>query len=714
MFKKLIFCTLVCITLSFGFALSPSQTNGVVVFKDAQSSRIIGSSMSYFTDESNSLRASDVLDSTFVKSNVDILNFGISYSAHWLRFRVRNATNDPLIYLELRQPLIDEVVVYDVTSPGIIDTVGYGGDAFPFGVRQLSHPNHFFGLQISPNETREFLVKIRGGEQIQGLFVLSSVQNTMRYISLTDILFGLYSGIILSLFFYNLFIYFTVREKVYISYVIYILLIGLTQISLQGYTFKLFTPNAPHVANILPYLFSCMVGISALYFMRLFLNTKQRTPTLHNIAFGFEAAYIATIVVTLLGYYNFGYFLVLVLAGSIALFMLITGAVVYRRGYSPAKYYLLGWSTLLIGIIIYVLKDFNVLPTNFVTTYTMPIGSAAEVILLSFALASRINLLKKEKEASQKEALKASHEKAELIESQRKKLKKTVDERTKSLRAAIVKLRATQASLIESEKMASIGQLTAGIAHEINNPMNFVHANITPLKLNIQDLNNIILCYDELNKGKDPEQVKRDVQDLKEEIDYESLLQETNELFESIEDGANRTIEIVKGLRTFSSLDELDLKAVNINDGLRSTLSLLRSHLNSHIDLTEEYNNDLPKVECYPGHINQVFMNVLTNAIQAIDDNDQKEEKGHIHIKTMREGKKLVIRISDNGIGMPKRIIDNVFDPFFTTREVGKGTGLGLSTAYITIKKHHGEITVDSKEGEGTSITISLPFVQPQ
>ncbi|MCH8546576.1 MAG: hypothetical protein LAT54_07570, partial [Cryomorphaceae bacterium] len=361
------------ITIALVFATLIGKAD-VIVFDDQTGSIIIGNKIAYFKDDTQSLSAQDVIQESFNESSVKVPNLGISSSTHWIKFSVNNKTNEPEIYLEFRQPLIDNITIYDATNEDNIIRIGFGGDNFPFSQREIKHPSYFFTLTIEPGETRTFLASIQSGEQILGFFVLSDKAHTMNYTSLSDTLFGLYAGIILALLFYNLFIYITVREKVYLRYVVYILFIGLTQISLQGYAFKIFSPNHPYIANILPYVFSCLVGISAIYFMREFLNSKTRIPKFHNLSYLFEYLYWITLLIPFFGFYNLAYLLVLALAGSISIYMLTAGVLVYKTGYSPAKYYLLGWSMLLVGIIIYVLKDFSVLPTNFVTSYTMPIG----------------------------------------------------------------------------------------------------------------------------------------------------------------------------------------------------------------------------------------------------------------------------------------------------------------------------------------------------
>ncbi len=269
--------------------------------------------------------------------------------------------------------------------------------------------------------------------------------------------------------------------------------------------------------------------------------------------------------------------------------------------------------------------------------------------------------------------------------------------------AVYEELKATQSQLVQSEKMASLGQLTAGIAHEINNPINFVSAGIESLKSNYQEIKGLLGEYMDLKPGEDNNEKLITIEKHKKDIEIEILLHEIEELYGSIKNGASRTTEIVKNLRNFTRLDENEFKLSNLEDGLDSTLVILNSQLKDRIEVIKEYGH-LPLVNCFPGQINQVFINILNNAAQAI------EGQGKIWIKTQVENGFAEIRIKDSGIGMSEETKNKIFDPFFTTKDVGIGTGLGLSISYGIIEKHHGAISVESTPGEGTQFTIKIPL----
>lgn len=277
-------------------------------------------------------------------------------------------------------------------------------------------------------------------------------------------------------------------------------------------------------------------------------------------------------------------------------------------------------------------------------------------------------------------------------------------------------LQQAQAKLVQSEKMSSLGQLVAGIAHEINNPVNFISGNVEYAQDYFHDLINLI----ELYQTHYPEPIA-EIAEFADEIDLEFLLQDLDKMLSSMKVGTERIQKIVLSLRNFSRLDEAELKPVDIHEGLENTLMILHNRLKSKgeqsgIDVTTQF-GDLPKIECYAGPLNQVFMNLLSNAIDALEE---QPEPRQIWINTETDTTTLPsgepasiarIRIRDNGQGIPADHKDHLFDPFFTTKPVGKGTGLGLSISYqIIVERHNGTLTCVSEPGEGAEFIIEIPI----
>ncbi|MDZ8225437.1 MULTISPECIES: AAA family ATPase [unclassified Nostoc] len=321
-------------------------------------------------------------------------------------------------------------------------------------------------------------------------------------------------------------------------------------------------------------------------------------------------------------------------------------------------------------------------------------------------------------------------------------LEEKVQERTQELndknhclQETLQELQRTQIQLIQSEKMSSLGEMVAGIAHEINNPINFIHGNINHASEYVQDLLDLVAVYQQEYPQTSPL-----VEDKAEEIDIDFLVKDLPKILDSMKVGSSRIRDIVLGLRNFSRLDESEMKPVNVHEGINNTLMILQHRLKEKsglpaIEVIKEYGK-LPEVICYPGQLNQVFMNILSNAIDALEDsfvidhpslaNDKEQIKKdidasvafckvkQIHIFTeLTDSNTAIIRIGDNGSGMTKAVQQKIFDPFFTTKPIGSGTGLGLSISYqIIVDKHKGSLTCDSTLGEGTEFVIEIPMQQ--
>ena len=290
--------------------------------------------------------------------------------------------------------------------------------------------------------------------------------------------------------------------------------------------------------------------------------------------------------------------------------------------------------------------------------------------------------------------------------SELKRIEKELIEKNEQLEEALNRAEEMQTHLILTEKMASLGQITAGVAHEIKNPLGFIKGNISPLKRDVTDLLLLLEKYEAVVREQNLQDRFPEIETLKNEMDFDETVSEIHLLMKGIQEGAGRTTQIVKSLGNFSRMDDEQIATGNIHEGIDSTLTLLSSEIGAGITIKKEY-GDLPDIECFPGKLNQVFMNILSNAIQAIDG------KGEISIETALEDKNVVISVRDSGKGMPGEVRKRIFEPFFTTKKMGKGSGLGLAISYNIITQHHGKISVDSEPGEGTEFIIAIPVKQP-
>jgi two-component system NtrC family sensor kinase len=289
--------------------------------------------------------------------------------------------------------------------------------------------------------------------------------------------------------------------------------------------------------------------------------------------------------------------------------------------------------------------------------------------------------------------------------TQLKRIEKELIEKNRQLEEALRRASEMQEHLILAEKMASLGQVTAGIAHEIKNPLAFMKGNVNPLQRDFQQILQVLEKYESTVSAQDLQPRFSEIESFKDEVDFQVLVKEVNNLLEGMREGADRITQIVRSLGYFSKSGEEELSLSDVHQGIDSTLMLLSGETGDRIGIQKEY-GDLPEIECYPGKLNQVFMNLLSNAIQAIHG------QGKIVIKTARDGDNIRISIKDSGRGMPSEVQDRIFEPFFTTKELGQGSGLGLSISYNIIAQHSGKIMVNSEPGIGTEFIISLPEKQ--
>jgi|Deesub1362B_J571_1020462.scaffolds.fasta_scaffold01498_4 signal transduction histidine kinase len=299
--------------------------------------------------------------------------------------------------------------------------------------------------------------------------------------------------------------------------------------------------------------------------------------------------------------------------------------------------------------------------------------------------------------------------KNEILQKLNQKLQKTTEELRKRNEA----LKNAQDQLIQSEKMASIGQLAAGIAHEINNPLGYLYGNLNVLKNYIGDLRSLLSQYeilaDQVNEEKwdKAKELVASIQEYKEKIDYEFLISDLNQLVEDSINGAERIEKVVASLRDFSSMEAGEATPCDINRILDNALNLVWNEIKYKADVIKEYAT-LPEILGYPAQLTQVFMNILLNAAQAIEDH------GVIRIETAADDGQVTVSITDNGIGIPRAILGRIFDPFFTTKDPGTGSGFGLTVAYNIVKRHQGKIEVESEVGKGTTFRVILPVTERQ
>ncbi|HRB51392.1 MAG TPA: 7TM diverse intracellular signaling domain-containing protein [Niabella sp.] len=678
----------------------------------------IDSGVSIYYENGTQLSIEDAANARYTKLEKGIVNLGLQNNGFWLTFTVTNRFKEEKLYLKIAQPAIDRITLYYISSSDTNYVVKDLGEDKPFNERIIKSPNYIFPVNIAPGKTGKFFLRIKSSDPVQIPITLKTAKGIFQDENETALIFGIYLGIIVIMILYHLMIYTTVKDQSYLYYVLFIIGVGLSQITLRGYGFQYLWPRFPIMAHYSTIIVPFFSGITMAMFLKKFLQTKKLVPS-WNIGINlFVGLYCLSCITGLFSSFTIGVLLLQVAAFSGSIFCLALGFVLVRKKYRPATFFMIAYSVFFVAIILFVLSNFNVIQYNRFTAFILEIGSAIQIVLLSLALADKINTYRREQFAARQEALSISLENERLIREQNIFLEAEVNKRTQQLvqanndlTEALSTLKNTQAQLVNSEKMSSLGQLTAGIAHEINNPINFVTANIKPLQMDIEDLQSIILKYEQMDLTDNVPLQMEAVEEYKKQIDFDYLKKEIEILLAGISEGANRTADIVKELRNFARVDEDQMKFTDLENGIDSTLLILKHKLSADVQTIRE-KGGIPLVECIPGKMNQIFMNIIVNALDAMKINVSKRLHSRLHIKTWTENQEVHISFKDNGTGISEARLNQIFDPFFTTKEVGEGTGLGLSITQSIIKQHNGTIKVVTKEGEGSEFIIILPITQ--
>jgi two-component system, NtrC family, sensor kinase len=693
---------MICIIMYFLF-LGQGRSS-VIQINEGNISKIdLSNKLIFHTDSSSSLNHKITLSDEIkwiqtIKG--EVLNFGMTDFTYWLKLELNNEAENQ--YLQLGDPMIDEINLYFIRDNQLFKTSS-SGSSLPFDQREVKTTKFLFNL---PQGSYDCYIRLKSNFNLQVPIAIAALDFFTEEQHKHDIGLGLYFGLMLIMFFYNLFVYFSTKDKTYLFYIAYIFFVALSYASFTGLSYEFIWYNKPYVNFLIPSIASIAIIFVALFSISL-LKTKTFVPKLSKLFGVFIGIFVSCVIINLFGNYQLSATVSQLFTLIFSIYLIVIAAYSYRAGAKEARFFLLAWTLYLMSIVIFILKLNGVLPLNSFTNNSVLYGSAIEVILLSFALADRINIYKEEKAQAQKKVVSTLKENEKIIREQNVLLEKKVNERTLELNQALSNLKNAQVQLVDAEKMSSLGQLTAGIAHEINNPINFVSSNISPLRQDIDDLKKVLRKYEEITPTCILKEKLHEIESVKQEVDYEYLQTELVSIISGIEDGAKRTTEIVSGLKNFSRLDEVDLQKANINQGINSSLVLIKNKL-KNINLVKEL-GDLPMIECYPSKLNQLFMNIVDNAIYAVEAIDHGKTK-EIFVKTYAENNHIILIIKDSGIGMDEATKEKIFEPFYTTKPVGDGTGLGMSITYSIVKLHQGLVEIESQKNQGTTFIIKIPY----
>ena len=635
-------------------------------------------------------------------------------SALWVKMILRNKTIEPYLPVTISSGVIDGFDMYDVgtTTKHIIHLGSTDVQENSNNTKQISR---VINCPVLPDSVCIIYLRIKSNDSMAIPIKVQSADFYLHNSIFENLTLGFFMGIIGIMIFYNLMLYVLVKDRSYLFYIFYIVFLGLTQAQIRGLGVNILPVNKLLLNNYLIPITRICFWYSILLFIHEFLQLKQNLPRkyyeyfivlvvlsgLPVIAILFKQTTLAFSLITISAFIN-------------SIILLIIGVYLYFKGFKPAKFFMMGWGLFLLTILATIARNKGLIQYNDFTANIILYSSAFELIMFSVALADRINFYREQNNQAQATALAIARENERLITGQNFILENKVKERTQeliesnhNLSVTIENLKSAQIQLIDTEKMASLGQLTAGIAHEINNPINFVSANIKPLRMDFVEVFNLIELYQELEKNPGDIEIQKKAEAYAKEVDIDFIRAEILTLLEGIEEGAGRTTEIVQSLRTFSRTDEPVLKPMDINRSILTTLVLLRSTIPYGIEI-KPLLDKLPLINCYPGKMNQVFVNLINNSIQAIKAKPVHNNE-HVLITTKDSAENIIIEITDTGIGMTEEVKQHIFDPFYTTKDIGEGTGLGLSIVFGIIEKHKGTINVKSSPGQGTTFTVTLP-----
>jgi two-component system, NtrC family, sensor kinase len=703
---------ILCFILQYTLAFA-TETDTLVI-NNSESKYLTNQYFTELEDPNHSFKFDAVINSEkfhSVISRLPVLKY--SKSEVWLKFTLKNNTKSSVIPITTGRSVIDVFDIY-YHDPVNHKTIHLTPSILKRNLSFLSQNSTIINWPIAPNAVQTIYIRLKSNMSSAIAVEVHSQDEFLENSAINKLIEGAIIGIFFVMALYNLILFAIVGDKSYLYYVVYIVFFGLSQIVLLGYGNILLSGNKYFLNSYFIPIVRIGFGYSMLLFADEFLQLKRTFKKYYKWYIALYVLYALPLIAIISRWISGAYLLITINVFITSIALLCVGCYIYFKGFKPAKFFLLGWGLSLIAILITLARNKGLMPYNYLTANFLTYGAIVELILFSTALADKINFYREQNTQSQSSALQIAKENERLITEQNILLENKVKERTQALietnqnlSVTIENLQSAQHHLIETEKMASLGQLTAGVAHEINNPINFVSANVSPLRLDFNELFTLLKYYEDAATNPGNAELLKAAVSFKEEIDPDFIKTEIKGLIDGIEDGANRTKEIVKSLRTFSRMDQLVLTPANINSSILNTLVLLRSSIPYFIEVKPVLDK-LELLNCYPGKIDQMLINLVDNSIHAIKAKTVHKNES-ILIISENHPDHVSIQITDTGIGMTAEIKQRVFEPFYTTKEIGEGTGLGLSIVFGIIEKHKGTIDIQSNYGVGTAITIKLP-----
>lgn len=700
----------------------------------------LANAVSYYKDQSNNLSLQDIIatDShSWTQLDQAVPNFGFSSASYWFKFDMCNSfPGNTNTVLEIKYPLLDSISLYALAGSTIVFEE-HTGDSIRFSERPVQHRNFVFYLPNIPDKTLNLYLRIDTTSAVQVPLGLYTEAIFFKHNQVSLLIQGAYFGIILAMILYNGFLFCTLRELPYLYYVLFTASYFGFQGVFQG-LFQQFIFDSVYWQNHSLLTFGYISIFFIIVFSDTFLNLPQHYKFISRLLRVVAAlALLFSILASILPYAPM-IKIMLAMAIPVSTIIMFVGIKLWLTGHRPARIFTIAWSTLLFAFILSSLSKLGYVPLFFWTENIMQIGGLLEVILLSIALAERINEEKRqrilieqnvatslEKQVQERtdeliKTLKELETTNTTLETEQTNLEIALQEintNHEELKSTYDELKSTQSKLFQAEKMQSVGLLAAGIAHEINTPIQYIASNLDFLKESFSDGDTLVNEYNRLVKnGNCIDEVSlKEIKTIEQDVDWDFLKDEIPLAIEQSQTGIQQISSIVLAMKEFSHPGSSEKEIADINQLIRTTSTVSRNEWKNITELKLDFeDNVVLQVPCTSNQISQVILNLLINAAHAITEQQQatgSSELGIITISTKKLDHFARITITDTGGGVPEAIRHKIFDPFFTTKEVGKGTGQGLAITHdIIVNKHGGRLEVEVEDKIGTTFTIMLPL----
>ena len=650
----------------------------------------------------------------FVPTRHDLIKPYYRQLDYWFRFELTNQTASDL-FLHFIYAGTEYIAVYEVADGRLINTHRLGM-LQPERTYTFLKSNEVCPTSVGRGQTHVFYVQMRGVFTMTLPIFAQTTGTLLQTVHRNDLFYGFYYGFILIIIIYSLVLYVRLREIDTLQYSIWVICVGLQLALFRGHTNEFFWPSNPVIERYATVM-AGLTGLAHIPFTLSFLRLRKQAPLFYKLGIGIFVLYAIGIIMNLVGISTpVAEGRQLDIVPQVALlegvFSITAGIVTLRRGFQPALFYIIGNLIFFASIFLFLAYAFGALPHSFWTYNSLQLGSGVEIILFTLALTNKVNLLKQQQEAAVQEQLRLAEANRQLVEHQNTVLEEKVSRRTaelhqqkEELQKTLTTLRTTQTQLIQQAKLASLGEVTAGIAHEIQNPLNFVN-NFAKVSAELAD---------ELQEGVQTNDYGL-VTDLSKDIqkNLQSIAQNGQRASDIVSTMLEHTRTGTSSPRQPTDLNALAEKYIQLS--YHGTLAKDKSgsagQLN--IELATELDPAVGLVDIVPQEMGRVLQNLLNNAFYAVTQKVRKPPADYepkVCVRTERTASEIKITIYDNGVGIAKSVCPKIFQPFFTTKPAGQGIGLGLSLSYdIVTHGHGGRIDVRSREGDYTEFHVHLPL----